>query len=556
MKRSAGKCLFFLSLFQGLMWIGSVEAKLEVSVDRREIAMGETLRLTLLGDSGERLQELDLFKLNGDWEIISQSSATNARFINGQKQVTKTLELELAPLREGTLSIPPMKSGGRYTTPISVRVNPEAIASFGDADVIFESSVDQTSLYVQAELIMTITLQQAVNLDGGEISDFDVPNATTESLERRSFQRRVGNRTWLVTELRYAVYPQKSGTLNIPAITFTAREVQPGRSLLGARLGRKIRLNSEPLIIDVKSVPKAFSGNVWLPAKALSLEETWSMDPESLTVGDSTTRTLTLVADGLQGSQIPPLDTVQGLPNIPELKFYPDKESIDQKELSNGLQGQRIQSEALVPGTAGNWMLPEIRLPWWNTETDQPEVATILARPVRVSQVPSISIESPSMAAPMEHAKSSIKKNGSIVFGAFGWILAALLGFLLWRTHKKPLILSATNSGRADSDKKQLKKYLVQIRAAVLADDLKRARSALLDWGSLFFGQPIRSLSHLQSVGSFALGHAASNLDQLIYSHQASEWQPMQLLEILRKEPKPNQTSMPEENDLRLYPNQ
>ena len=147
------------------------------------------------------------------------------------------------------------------------------------------------------------------------------------------------------------------------------------------------------------------------------------------------------------------------------------------------------------------------------------------------------------------------KKNGSIVFGALGWVLAILLGFLLWRTHKKPLTLSGKKSGIAHSDTKQLKKYLVRIRAAILADDLRGARSALLDWGSLFFGQPIRSVSHLQSVGSQNLGHAASKLDQLIYSDQASEWQPERLLEVLRKEPQPNQTAVAEENDLRLYPN-
>ena len=59
--------------------------------------MGETLRLTLLGDAGEQPAEIDLTPLNRDWEILSRSSATNARFINGQNQVTRTLEMELAP---------------------------------------------------------------------------------------------------------------------------------------------------------------------------------------------------------------------------------------------------------------------------------------------------------------------------------------------------------------------------------------------------------------------------------------------------------------------------
>ena len=107
MNRSAGNPNASLWLLLcALLWTQSALAELSATVDRREIAMGETLRLTLLGDAGEQPAEIDLTPLSRDWEILSRSSATNARFINGQNQVTRTLEMELAPLREGTLSIP------------------------------------------------------------------------------------------------------------------------------------------------------------------------------------------------------------------------------------------------------------------------------------------------------------------------------------------------------------------------------------------------------------------------------------------------------------------
>ena len=389
MNRFVGNPFVWACCAAMMLWTHLSWAELSATADRRTIAMGETLRLTLLGDAGEQPAEIDLTPLNRDWEILSRSSATNARFINGQNQVTRTLEMELAPLREGTLTIPSLTAGGRSTTPLAIRVNPEPVVAPGDELVLFDASVDASSVYVQSEVILTVTLQQAINLDGGEISNFDIPDAVVENLERRSFQRRVGNRTWLVTELRYAVYPQKSGALRIPAIGFTAREVQPGRSLLGARLGRRLRMASEPLEIDVKSVPTSFPGEVWLPARALTLEENWSIDPASLNVGDSTTRTLTLTARGLQGSQLPPLSSVQGAINIPELRFYPDQESIDQSELAEGLQGRRVQSEALVARSGGTWTLPEIRVPWWNIETDRLEFATLPARTVVVTAIQS-----------------------------------------------------------------------------------------------------------------------------------------------------------------------
>ena len=118
MNRSAGNRNASLWLLLcALLCTQSALAELSATVDRREIAMGETLRLTLLGDAGEQPAEVDLTPLSRDWEILSRSSATNARFINGQNQVTRTLEMELAPLREGTLSIPSLTAGGRNTTP-------------------------------------------------------------------------------------------------------------------------------------------------------------------------------------------------------------------------------------------------------------------------------------------------------------------------------------------------------------------------------------------------------------------------------------------------------
>ena len=81
--------------------------------------------------------------------------------------------------------------------------------------------------------------------------------------------------------------------------------------------------------------------------------------------------------------------------NIPELRFYPDQESIEQSELADGLQGQRIQSEALVARSGGNWTLPEMRIPWWNTETDTLQFAVLPARSVSVSALSVPGTETP-----------------------------------------------------------------------------------------------------------------------------------------------------------------
>lgn len=557
MIRFAGKNRSMLdSVRYGLLLLFSlslpVMAELTASVDRREIALGETLRLTLSGDAGEQPAEIDLTPLNRDWEILSRSSATNARFINGQNQVTRTLEMELAPLREGTLGIPSLSSGGRQTTPLSIRVNPEPVIAAGDALVLFEASVDQPAVYVQAELMLTVTLQQAINLDGGEISAFDIPDAVVEPLERRSFQRRLGNRTWLVTELRYAVYPQKSGALKVPAIGFTAREVQPGRSLLGARLGRRLRLASEPIDVEVKSVPDSFPGEVWLPARSLKLEENWSVEPDGLSVGDSTTRTLTVVADGLQGSQLPPLSSLQGAPEIPELRFYPDQEAIDQTELLRGLQGRREQSEALVARASGNWTLPAIRVPWWNTETDTLSFAALPARNVTVrSAAATPNLPDTAILAP---AGSDVAATPAWLWGVAvsGWLAAGLLFWLFLRARAKNLPAGLIPA--AGAREPGVRQALVQIRRALEQQDPGALRQAVLQWGAGHHGKRFSSLSALAAASSEHLRDILNDLDRALYSAAAASTASDTLISALRDEPPPRDKSSVKSASLALYP--
>mgnify|MGYP001291667699 FL=1 len=552
MNRFVGNLFVWACCVAMLLWTNLSWAELSATADRRTIAMGETLRLTLLGDAGEQPAEIDLTPLNRDWEILSRSSATNARFINGQNQVTRTLEMELAPLRQGTLTIPSLTAGGRSTTPLAIRVNPEPVVAPGDELVLFDASVDERSVYVQSEVILTVTLQQAINLDGGEISNFDIPDAVVENLERRSFQRRVGNRTWLVTELRYAVYPQKSGALSIPAIGFTAREVQPGRSLLGARLGRRLRMASTPLEIDVKSVPTSFPGEVWLPARALTLEENWSIDPASLNVGDSTTRTLTLTARGLQGSQLPPLSSVQGAVNIPELRFYPDQESIDQSELAEGLQGRRVQSEALVARSGGTWTLPEIRVPWWNIETDRLEFATLPARTVVVTAIQTADQINDATLSPNTSTAGTTLPLWLWAVSAAGWLVSLALGILLWLSRRQTAVPSPTPGG-AKAKSASVRQALVEIRKAAEQQDATLLKKAILQWAGLHHDQRFSSLEALARVSTEPLASRLSAVDRSLYGDGEIAGALDGLIDTLREEPAP-QNRGTGSNTLSLYP--
>ena len=238
-------------------------------------------------------------------------------------------------------------------------MNPQTVSAGGGDSVRFSIDIDKQSVYIQEQIVLTVTIEQAINLDGAEVTQLELENAIVEELTRRNFQRQINGRLWRVTQLRYAIYPQQRGTLEIPALALTAREVLPGRSLLGARLGKRFRLSEDPVSITVKPVPESFTGSVWLPANSLELTQSWSKAPETMEIGDSTTRTLSLAADGLLSSQLPPITSMSDSSAISGIRVYPDQESSDQIERTEGFLGKRTRSEALVPADLARGHYPK-----------------------------------------------------------------------------------------------------------------------------------------------------------------------------------------------------
>ncbi len=546
MKTFAGSVMRVLTLMTLLVLSAVTLAEIRSDVDRETIGMGESLRLTITGDASERLDQLDLAALQFDWEILSSSSSTNTSFINGSRSTTRTLSLDLLPLRDGILSIPSLSTGGNRTTPIAITVNPQTVSAGGDDSVRFSIEIDKRDVYIQEQVILTVTIEQAINLDGAEVTQLELSGAMVEELTRRNFQRQINGRLWRVTQLRYAIYPQQRGILEIPSLSLTAREVLPGRSLLGARLGKRFRLSEDTIAITVKPVPEDFPGDVWLPASSLELAQSWSTPPESMEIGDSTTRTLTLAAEGLLSSQLPSITSMSDSSKITGIRVYPDQESSDQIERTDGFLGQRTRSEALVASGSGSWTLPEVRVPWWNTETDSLQFAILPSTTISVgSPVVHSPVQTISSGAETQSQEAPVWLNA---LAGLGWLLALLFAFMLWRSRDRKVIdVSIENT------EETLRPLLTAMKAATSQNDASETRRLLLRWATLHYQQPVRTLDQLKGLCQSGLADEVSALEISIYSHTNEAWtRGAPLYRAVRDEPKLGAT---EATDYRsLYP--
>ncbi len=536
-------------------------AAVSASLDRDRAALGDTLRLSIAATDGEDLDELELLPLETDFEILARSSSSKSSFINGNFSSSRELVLDITPRREGLLTIPALRLGSQATSPLQVTVGPPPQGSNGGQDLLFEAELDRSSVYVQGQVILTLRLQQAVNLDDRNITQLQLDNAFVRPLEQNSFQRTVNGRPWLVHELRYAIFPEQSGTLEIPAQTFTARERAPRRSLFDSGGGRQVRRSTAALSIEVLPRPDSYPPGEWLPAAALTLEESWSTPPEQLEIGESATRTITIRGEGVQGAQLPPVM----FPPVEGLKFYPDQPTISDEETAGGLVGTRVDSVAVVPTRAGRWQLPEVRIPWWDTASNELRYAVLPAReleiggsaPATAPQVPSpvpaptIALDAATVSNTNEVATGSDRWWPLIALAnGAGWLIT--LVYLAWSRRQRRQ--AATGQQAEDRREPPAFKALLQ---ACASGDAPRARKALLDWTAIVSAQP-RLASLAQVAAAFtdpAMDAALDALNAALYRDPPASWDGAVLADAARRlRSRKRGASKSREAPLQLYP--
>ncbi|WP_165954364.1 BatD family protein [Seongchinamella unica] len=513
---------------------GLAQAAVEASVDRTRIALGDSLQLVVSAtEDDEDLSSVNLDALLRDWEVLSRSTRSNTTIVNGKRSHQRQLHMEITPRRMGTLTIPALQVGARATREVVIEVGQPPKIDPGAENVLFEASVDRETVYVQGQLILTLRLQQAVNLDGRSISDLELPGAFVVPLEQKSFQRQVDGRPWLVHEVRYAIFPEQSGSLTIPAQSFSARESVPRRSVFDTNRGRLIRLYSEALEIEVLPRPAEFTGNTWLPARNIVLEEEWSADPGPLRAGESVTRSIRLRGEGLQGAQLPPvlLQPVDGI------KHYPDQPSISDTEISSGLLGSRTDSVAIVPTRAGSIELPAIEVPWWDTEARVMRTASIPARTLQVAAANSASTYSPGdVAAPASQQPTGPVQPESPLL----WQLLALvcgLGWLLtaglwWHSRRNSDV--GVEEPIARISPRAAYKSLI---AACAADQAQQARRQLILWVSALCNDPgVTTLEQASAVlADEELATELRALETALYGQDHPAWRGDRLRAVVER---------------------
>ncbi|QHD01350.1 protein BatD [Pseudomonas sp. S04] len=506
-------------------------AGLVASVDRNQLSSGETVELTLESNDVTLFGKPDLSALEAQFEVRGTRQVNQLTSLNGENHATTRWIITLLPKLTGSVVIAPLQLGEFTSEPIELTVVQSQTQDTPSklAPVFVEASLDQDSVYVQAQAILTLRIYHSVSLyDDSNITPLQIPDARVEPLgESRTYEKVINDLRHGVIEQRYAIYPQHSGVLSIPPQIFSATlvDAQPSQdsAAQGPKSGKLLRVSSAETTLTVKVKPAEYPPDTpWLPARSLSLGEHWNPEPDRSQVGDSLTRSLTLKAEGLASSQLPPLPAT----DVSGLRRYPDQPQLSNQQSDRGLIGSREDREALVPTRSGNIELPGVEVVWWNTDEDRLERSSLPARTLHIQNNPSLMVDTPAGNAPAQPTADSE--------ALWYWKLATLilscttlLGFgLWWRARWQPAILRAAQTGPSP------RTLLDDLKRASQANDPQATRQALDAWAR----QQPETLADM-AARFVPLSDALDGLNGALYSETGQHWQGEDLWRAIRAIP-------------------
>ena len=505
-------------------------AELSLRVDRTELGADETLELTVTYDD-QVSGEPNFAPIHKDFEIFSKSRQQQSSWINGTSTSSTNWKILLIPKRQGKLRIPALSFKGDTSNSIEISVRPADSSAKNTANQPFfiETSTDKDSVYIQEQIILTHRLYYSLPLRDISISEFDIDDALIQQIADNQYQKNINGRNYSVIEIKFALFPQTAGKLNIPAQRISAYEISSG-SQFGSFFsrGNQIVRLTQAETVSVMPRPPHIAPNQWMPSSQLRLRETWSDNSANLTVGEPITRTIVIGAQGLTAAQIQPLPVIENN----AFRSYPDQPKLEDSKNAQGIIGMRTETIAIVPNQAGPLTLPAIEIEWWDTANNRMQTSRLPARSFNVvasQTTPQISLgdNAGDSHTPTEtHAVNTENKipqpsaltRWSLILNAL--LIAALVAVLYRRqalARPRKTQMTAPISGA----KQQLK----QIEKLASENNHGAMRDSILQWGTeVFPQQPPRSLKQLASMlENEDLQQQFAALDQRLFKADTTE---------------------------------
>ncbi|KAF3982319.1 MAG: protein BatD [Methylococcales symbiont of Hymedesmia sp. n. MRB-2018] len=510
--------------------------EITATLDRNPVNINTSFQLTYTATQSPDGNP-DFSPLKNNFEILKQSHSSNSSWINGQS--TKTIQwiLNVMAKQTGHLLIPAIAFGDDVSKPISIEVSNKVVAKQNNTEDLFlEVEVFPETIYVQSQILYTLRLYRRVQLAQANLTEPKMADAVIEKLtEDSTYNTDINGIAYVVTERKYAVFPQKSGVSTIEPLVLTADIVMPNsrqrfNSFFNRPKTKTKRISSKAITLNVLPPPDSFKTSHWIPAELVHIKEKWSGDIAKMKLGEPLTRTITLLAKGTTVAQLPEL---QGVTLSNGLKTYPDQPLLKEEKEADGIIAFREEKIAYIPSKPGSYTLPAIEVPWFNSRTQQMEIARIPETTVTtigtIASVENVAVNTTvAKTSPVivETLDTPRKENkfwmGLSLFLSLCWLITLVF---LFRKQKPQQI-----ENPADTKEMSLQETIKKLKQACANNDQLAAKNALLVWGKIKFNS--NSLSEISSHCQARLRDEINCLNKNLYAEQTTSWEGKKLFQF------------------------
>ena len=368
------------------------------------VVMGQTFRLAYTVNT----HDAKGFRVGNitDFDILSgpnQSSSSSTSIINGQRTSSKSLTFTciLRPKKEGTYTIPAatIVAGGKQMSSkeLTVKVLPpdqkaqaqqsgsqgrtttssQTSGQISNDDLFIVATVNKKKVYEQEAILLTYKIYTTVNLTNMTGKMPDLKGFHTQEVEMpkggREFELEhyKGRNYRTMVYSQYVLFPQQSGQLEIPSITFEGTVAQQVRNYDpfeaffnggSSYVNVQKPIQTPKLTIDVSPLPSgkpaSFGGAVGDFSISSSISTTELKENEAVT--------LKVIISGTGNMK---------LIKTPEVSFPADFEVYDPKVdnkftlKAGGLSGNKVIEYLAIPRHNGNYTIPGVEFTYFDIKS-------------------------------------------------------------------------------------------------------------------------------------------------------------------------------------------
>lgn len=476
--------------------------QLNASVDRNVALLDESFQLTVTASGTAARDSVDFSRLQTNFRVSPPSFSQSTQIINGSMSRTVTWTLSLYPKQTGTFVIPRFTADGQSSREFQVKVLPvDTNNNNRPREFYVTASTNDVPTYLQQQISYVVKIHLSSDIQRGQLSLPELEGAIIEQIgEDADSQEIIDGVRYRVIERTYAIIPQASGTFTIKGPIFEA-EVATNSRRSFANFGRtkKITRSAPDIPITVRPIPSNYT-DTWLPSELVEITEQWQGNTEPFVVGEPVTRTITLTAFGLTKEQLPTIS----LPYHPSFKVYPEQPTLATVQRNNKLIAQGVFNSAIIPEYAGDFILPEARIPWFDVNSGETKYAVLPARTVQVIAATGTPVTQTTNNQQADENEQKAAETGQLLAPEQGlnWIhyllistnvftLIALFVVIVGRNNKAntaPVTIQPLIEKSEETAFKQLKQLLEQGK-------LNDVSHALESWLTLLLGSQYYSIS-------------------------------------------------------------